>query len=185
MILRRIRTTARTYQQQNILHFQVAVCHILGMTILHGLKESDTCIASFFFIVERFEHEAIQELATLDFLHHQEVVIWSLKCFVQNYNVLMIKLLHNCDFNMQRCPFFFTLIGLGGDLNSVRCICLSMCPGLDDRKSPCAELGGTTRCLMYCVSKSRTSICSIILPISFIYDLMQQNAMQRTSSPRV
>jgi hypothetical protein len=90
-----------TYQQQNILHFQVAVCHILGMTVLQGLKESDTCIASFLFIVARFENETIQELTTLDFFHDQEVVIRSLKRFVQSYNVRMIKLLHNGDFNMQ------------------------------------------------------------------------------------
>jgi hypothetical protein len=102
------------------------------MTVLNRLKESDTCIASFLFIVALFEYEAIQELTTLDFLHHQKVVIGAFKRFVQTYNVRMIKLLHNGDFNMQRYPFFFALIGLGGNLDSVRCLCLSVCRGLDD-----------------------------------------------------
>lgn len=112
----------------------------MGMTILHGMKERETCIASFLFVVACFENEAIQELTTLDSFHHQEVVIRSLKRFVQAYNVRMIKLLYNGDFNMQRCPLFFGLIGLCGNLDSVQCLCLSVCRGLDDGKSPFAEL---------------------------------------------
>jgi hypothetical protein len=118
------------------------------MAVLHGLKESDTRIASFLFVVTCFENEAIQELATLDFFHHQEVVIRSLKRFVQTYNVRVIKLLHNGDFNMQRCPFFFALIGLGGNLDSVRGLRFSVCRGLDDGKGPLAELCGKTTCLV-------------------------------------
>jgi hypothetical protein len=119
------------------------------MTVLHGLKESDTCIASFLFIVALFENEAIQELTTLDLFHDQEVVIRSLERFVQTYNVRMIKLLHNGDFNMQRCPFFLGLIGLGGNLDSVRCLRRSVRRGLDDGKSTRAELCGTRTCSMY------------------------------------
>ena len=92
-----------TYQQEQVFGFQITVCHLFAVYVLHGFKQHHRGISGFLFVVVRLLHNAVKQFATHHFFRHQVVIVLFVKGIVQANDIGVIHFFEYVNFVHESC----------------------------------------------------------------------------------
>jgi hypothetical protein len=97
---------------------QIAMCHLVFMTIANGLKDDRADITCLLLVVVGFLDNPIKELSAAHFFRDEVIVLRFVKDIIQPDNVRMVEILENGYFILESVFVFFCKLGLGDNLDS-------------------------------------------------------------------
>jgi hypothetical protein len=129
-----------TYEQQQIFRLQIAMSHLVRMTISQSFEENLANITSFLLVIVRLLDDSIEQFTSTHFLSHEVVVLTFIKDIIQPDDVLVLKLFQNRNLVLQCVLIFLGQFSLGDNLDGKGIARLFMHPIFNDRKGPFTEL---------------------------------------------